>query len=321
MSTSNPFTGIKVAALAGGVGGARLAQGLAAWLPAGNLSIIVNTGDDFEHLGLTICPDLDTVLYTLSGLANPETGWGLAGDTFASLEAIERLGGPSWFRLGDRDMATHIERTRLLREGLSLTEVTARFARALGVKHAILPMSDSPCRTIVLTDQGEMEFQTYFVRHHCEPKALGFRWKGVESAVPTARVLKALESADLVIFCPSNPFVSIDPIINLPGVRSVVQTKTSLALSPIIGGAAVKGPAAKMFIELGMPSSATAVARRYHGLLRGFMLDEVDRSLLPEVEALGMDARAIPSLMPTLTERKAVAQGMLAFGLELLGRG
>lgn len=312
------WTHLRVTALAGGVGGARLAHGLAALLDPGALSVVVNTGDDFETLGLTICPDLDTVTYTLAGLANPETGWGLAGDTTAALEALRRLGGPDWFRLGDRDLATHLFRTQRLRAGQTLTEVTAQIAAGLGARHPILPMCDPPCRTRVLTDEGELEFQEYFVRLQCRPRVNGFRWEGLDSARPTQAVLRALDNADLIVFCPSNPFVSIDPILNLPGVRERVAARCAVAVSPILGGRAVKGPAAKMFAELGFEPSALNVARRYRDLLRGFVLDEVDAGQVNAVEALGMRAAAFPTLMPGLNERAAVARRVLAFGSGLL---
>jgi LPPG:FO 2-phospho-L-lactate transferase len=291
------FLSLNVVALAGGVGGARLANGLANILSPEHLTIIVNTGDDFEHLGLTICPDLDTVTYTLAGLANPQTGWGIRDDTFTTLDWLTRLGGPTWFRLGDGDLATHLLRTQLLRAGMRLTEVTGRLCQALGVKHAILPMCDQPCRTVVQTEWGEMDFQTYFVFHACRPGVKGFRWNGLETATPSPEVLAVLQAADLVVFCPSNPFVSLDPIM---------------------GGKVVKGPAAKMFAELGIPPSALAVAGHYRDLLDGFVLDEVDRDLIPQVKALNITPIAMPTLMPGLGERTAVALQVVELGARLL---
>jgi LPPG:FO 2-phospho-L-lactate transferase len=307
-----------VVALAGGVGGARLAHGLVNILPPNQLSIVVNTGDDFQHLGLTICPDLDTVTYTLAGLANPGTGWGIEGDTFTCLDAIQKLAGPAWFHLGDQDIATHLVRTHLMKQGNSLTEVTHTLSTRLGVKHAVLPMCDTPLRTMVLTDQGEMDFQTYFVREACQPAVKGFRWEGIKNGQPTPEVMAALRSASLVILCPSNPFVSIDPILNLPGVRQSLENRTVVAVSPILGGKVVKGPAAKMFQELGFEASAVNVARHYQGLLSGFVLDQIDAILQPEIQQLGMTARAMPSLMPGLAERVEVARRVIEFGLELL---
>ena len=312
--TMNP----RVVALAGGVGGARLAQGLASILTPDQLSIVVNTGDDFEHFGLTICPDLDTVTYTLAGLANPGTGWGIEGDTFECLEAIQRLGSPTWFHVGDRDLATHLVRTNLLSQGKRLTEVTWALCTHLGVKHVVLPMCDTPLRTLVLTNQGEMDFQTYFVREAFQPVVYGFRWSGVEEGKTTPEVMAAIESAGLVIFCPSNPFVSIDPILNMPGVRHALAKRTVVAVSPILGGKVVKGPAAKMFQELGFEASAVNVARHYGNLLSGFVLDEIDAGLVPEVQQLGIAVRAVPSLMPRIEERVEVARQVMDFGLELL---
>jgi len=308
----------KVVALAGGVGGARLAQGLANILAPDQLSVVVNTGDDFEHFGLTICPDLDTVTYTLAGLANPGTGWGIEGDTFECLKAMQRLGSPTWFHLGDQDLATHLMRTNLLSQGKRLTEVTRILSTHLGVRHAVLPMCDTPIRTLVLTDQGEMDFQTYFVREAFQPVVKGFRWAGVEEGKATPEVMAAIASAGLVIFCPSNPFVSIDPILNLPGVRQALAKRTVVAVSPILGGKVVKGPAAKMFQELGFEASAVNVARHYGDLLSGFVLDEVDAALQPEVQRLGITGRAMPSLMPGIQERIEVARRVMDFGLELL---
>src|SRR5690606_7674437 len=246
-----------VVILAGGVGGARMADGFAQHLPPANLTVIVNTGDDFEHLGLYICPDLDTVCYTLAGLANPETGWGRVDETWNTIANVEKLGGPSWFRLGDQDFATHLERTRRLKEGQSLSQITKDFCKAWGVKHTVLPMSDSPVRTMVDTDEGELAFQEYFVHRRCEPKVKGFRFDNVESAEATESVKEAIESADAIIICPSNPWVSIDPILKtLAPSISLEGRKGIFAVSPIIGGKAIKGPAAKMFAELGIEPSA-----------------------------------------------------------------
>jgi LPPG:FO 2-phospho-L-lactate transferase len=266
---------MKITALAGGVGGAKLAHGLAQNLSPEDLTIIVNTGDDFEHLGLTICPDLDTVCYTLAGLANPETGWGRENETWNTFANIEKLGGPNWFRLGDQDIATHLERTRRLKEGKSFSQVTREFCTAWGIKQTILPMSDSPVRTIVDTDEGELPFQEYFVHRHCEPRVKGFRFDGVETAQPAVGVREALDSAEAIVICPSNPWVSIDPILRV--IKKI--DKPVVAVSPIIGGKTVKGPAAKMYAELGIEPSALAVAEHYHNLLTGFVLDNQDRQL------------------------------------------
>lgn len=315
------YSDLRVVALAGGVGGARLAYGLAQLLSPGNFSVIVNTGDDFEHLGLSICPDLDTVLYTLAELEQPQAGWGIADDTHECLGFLRKIGAPDWFQLGDRDLAVHLQRSEWLRSGMRLTDVTARLAAALGVKTVILPMSDQPCRTMVLTDQGEMDFQTYFVKHGWQPRLLGLAWQGSDRAVMTGEVQQAIQQADLVVICPSNPFVSIDPILNLPDVRTAVQQRPCVAVSPIIGGKAVKGPAGKMFTELGLQPSSLAVAEHYRNLVRAFVLDEVDSAMITDVERLGMRAFAMPTWMKTREERVSVAAGVLSCVQGLLSRG
>jgi len=266
---------MKIVALAGGVGGAKLAHGFAQILPPEDLTVIVNTGDDFEHLGLTICPDLDTVCYTLAGLANSDTGWGRENETWNTISNIEKLGGPNWFRLGDQDFATHIERTRRLKEGKSLSQVTREFCAAWGIKQTVLPMSDSSVRTMVSTDKGELAFQEYFVHRHCEPVVKGFRFEGIEVAQPVPGARDAIKSAQALVICPSNPWVSIDPILRV--LKKI--DKPVVAVSPIIGGKTVKGPAAKMYAEMGIEPSALAVAEHYHNLLAGFVFDNQDRQL------------------------------------------
>ncbi len=271
---------MKIVALAGGVGGAKLADGLAHILLPNELTIIVNTGDDFEHFGLYISPDVDTVCYTLAGLVNPETGWGRHGDTFQALSNIQELGGPSWFHIGDKDLATHLERTRLLHEGQLLNQITQKFCQAWGVSHLIVPMSNQPVRTMVNTvNYGELAFQEYFVKMNCEPQVKGFRFAGVESAKPAPGLLVAIDEADAIVICPSNPWVSIDPILILRGLRPALHGKTVLAVSPIISGQTIRGPAAKMYSELGIQPSALAVAHHYADLLSGFVLDNVDSNL------------------------------------------
>jgi len=321
---------MKLVALAGGVGGAKLADGLAQVLSPENLTVIVNTGDDFEHLGLYICPDLDTVCYTLAGLANPETGWGRAEETYHALENIEKLGGENWFRLGDKDLATHIERTHRLREGQSLSRITRDFCRAWGVQPAVLPMSEDPVRTIVDTlEYGELPFQEYFVQRKCEPRVKGFRFKGIQDAKPARGVLEAIQAADAIIICPSNPWVSIDPILKvitpLPcspapsregDKRQVVRGlmgKPTLAVSPIIGGQTVKGPAAKMYAELGIPPSALAVAEHYKNLLTGFVLDDIDVALVPDVQNLNVQTHVTNTLMKTASDQCRLAEDVLNF--------
>lgn len=305
---------LKIVALAGGVGGAKLAHGLARNLPSKNLTIIVNTGDDFEHYGLYICPDLDTVCYTLAGLANPETGWGRVDETWNVIQNASKLGGPGWFSLGDRDLGTHLERTRRLKNGQCLSEITRDFCKAWGMEHTVLPMSDSPVRTIVDTDEGELAFQEYFVHRRCEPQVKGFRFEGAEQAEPAPGVREALQSADAVVLCPSNPWVSIDPILRvLPRIEKPV-----FAVSPILGGETVKGPAAKMYRELGIVPSAVAVARHYRDLIAGFVFDQVDKNLEGEIGALGMKTYVTNTLMKSHDDRSRLAQETLGFVGELI---
>lgn len=297
----------RVVALAGGVGGAKLAHGLAMQLPAEALTVIVNTGDDFEHLGLPICPDLDTVMYTLAGLANPATGWGQLDESWNFLGALERLGGETWFRLGDRDLATHVERGRRLRAGQTLTQVTQALCDALEVGPRLLPMTDDRLRTMVQTDEGELEFQEYFVHRQCRPRVSGFRFAGEGEARATPEVLQALNDADLVVFCPSNPFVSLGPILHLPGVRERLAAKRGIAVTPIVGGQALKGPAGKMLEELGLPVSPVAVAQAYAGLISGFVLDAVDAALEADVAALGVRVLVTDTVMKNDADRARLA--------------
>ena len=305
---------MKVVGLAGGVGGAKLADGLAQILPPEDLTIIVNTGDDFEHMGLKICPDLDTVCYTLAGLANPETGWGREGETWELMENLERLGGPTWFRLGDRDIATHLERTRRLQSGQSLSEVTAHFCASWGIDPTVLPMSDQPVSTIVLTEDGELPFQEYFVALRCEPQVTGFRFEGINQARPAPGAVEAIQNADVIIICPSNPWVSIDPILSVPGVRSTLNNKVVAAVSPIIGGKAVKGPAAKMYAELGITPSAQAVAEHYGDLLTGFVLDDIDRNL---TKLLSLKTLVTDTIMKRTEDRVRLGEEVLSFTKDL----
>lgn len=301
---------MKVVALAGGVGGAKLADGLAQTLSPEDLTVIVNTGDDFDHYGLRICPDLDTVCYTLAGLANPETGWGREGETWNTLENLNRLGGPGWFRLGDRDLATHLERTRRLAAGETLSQVTAAFCAAWGVGPRVLPATDDDVPTIVRTDEGELPFQEYFVARRCEPRVSGFHFRGAAQAAPAPGVLEALAATDAIILCPSNPWVSIDPILNIPGVWDAMAGRAVVAVSPIVGGQALKGPAAKMYTELGTEPSAFAVAKHYRGLLTGFVLDTIDAGL---VSLLDMPALVTDTIMKNRGDRLRLAQEVLEF--------
>ncbi len=300
---------MKIVALAGGVGGAKLAHGLAQILSPEELTIIVNTGDDFEHYGLYICPDLDTVCYTLAGLANPETGWGRINETWNVIGNASKLGGPGWFNLGDQDLGTHLERTRRLKEGQCLSEITRDFCRAWGIKHTILPMSDQQVRTIVDTEEGELAFQEYFVHRRCEPRVKGFRFDGADKAEAADGVREALQSADAVVICPSNPWVSIDPILKvIPKIEKPV-----VAVSPIIGGQTVKGPVAKMYRELGIEPSALAVANHYRGLATGFVLDQIDQRLEGDIMSLGMQILVTNTLMNSLEYRSRLAEDVLNF--------
>ncbi|MEW6401714.1 MAG: 2-phospho-L-lactate transferase [Chloroflexota bacterium] len=303
---------MKIVALAGGVGGAKLAHGLAQILPPEDLTIIVNTGDDFEHYGLYICPDLDTVCYTLAGLANPATGWGRVDETWNMIENAKRLGGPGWFNLGDRDLGTHLERTRRLSEGQCLSQITRDFCRAWGIQHTVLPMTDQYVHTIVETDEGDLEFQEYFVHRRCEPRVRGFRFDGIEKAEPTFGAREAIAGADAVVICPSNPWVSIDPILRvispLPAGEGLGVRERVFAISPIIGGETVKGPAAKMYRELGIEPSAAAVANHYRGLLSGFVLDRVDAMLAKEIEVKTL---VTDTIMKSDQDRGRLAQEVL----------
>lgn len=306
-----------VCVLSGGVGGARFVRGLVDLVGPEEVTVIGNVGDDAEFFGLHVSPDLDTVMYTLAGLANPETGWGLRGESWNFLDALGRLGGETWFRLGDRDLATHVERSRRLWKGESLTEVTAALCAALGVRVRVLPMTDDIFRTMVQTEGSELEFQEYFVHRRCEPRVTGFRFDGLGSAFPTEQALTALDAADVIIFCPSNPFVSLDPILSLPGVRERVERKGAVAVSPIVGGQAIKGPAAKMFAELGMEVTAAAVAAHYTGLLRGFVLDEVDAELKPSIESDTLQALVTNTVMRGDADRARLAREALDFAAML----
>lgn len=302
----------RILAITGGVGGAKLCLGLAHRLGPDEVAFAVNTGDDFEHLGLEISPDLDTLTYTLAGLANPETGWGRQDESWHFLETLETLGGETWFRLGDRDLALHTARTRLLAAGISRTEVANSLARALGVAHRLLPMSDQAVRTTVQTAQGPLAFQHYFVRDRCEPAVTGFVFQGAEEARPNPQLLEWLEGADGVVICPSNPFVSIDPMLSIPGLRSALENGAApvVAVSPIVGGAAIKGPTAKMMQELALPASALQVAGHYGALLDGFVLDQRDGALADAVPVPSVVAQTV---MVTLQDRIDLADTVLDF--------
>jgi LPPG:FO 2-phospho-L-lactate transferase len=311
---------LKVVALAGGVGGSKLVNGLAEILPGDQLTVIANTGDDFEHLGLTICPDLDTLVYTLAGLANPQTGWGRADETWGFLETLEVLGGPIWFQLGDRDLALHHERTRRLKEGQSLSEVTMHICQTLDISVNLLPMSDHPVRTIVVTDDGELAFQDYFVARRCEPHVKGFRFAGVETASPAPGVMEALSATDLVVLCPSNPWVSLDPILAVKGIWDAVVEKPVVGVSPIVGGKAIKGPAAKMYSELGIQPSVLTVTEHFGDLLKGMVIDIQDEHLALNIEALDIHVCVTNTIMMNIQDRMRLAEEVLNFGTEMIAR-
>ncbi len=307
---------MKILALAGGVGGAKLAHGLAQILPPEDLTVIVNTGDDFEHLGLYISPDLDTVCYTLAGLANPETGWGRADETWNAMANLKRLGAPDWFNLGDNDLATHVERTRRLKEGKTLSEVTREFCAAWGIRHTVLPMSNDPVRTIVETDEGDLPFQEYFVHRKCEPRVKAFRFEGLETASPAPGTREAIQLAEAILVCPSNPWVSVDPILRVLRLPSPVPRPPSIvAVSPIIGGKTVKGPAAKMFAELGIEPSALAVAEHYENFLTGIVVDSVDSELAKRIR---IPTLVTDTLMNSIASRVQLAQKTIHFAGNLL---
>lgn len=302
-----------VVALCGGVGGAKLADGLARVIRSDELSVVVNTADDFRHLGLWISPDIDSVLYALSGLSDPVRGWGRRDESWSFMAALRQLQGPGWFQLGDADLATHVERTRRLAQGESLSVITAQFARALGIVARVLPMSDDPVSTRLLTDEGWLEFQDYFVHRQCRPRVERIEFRGAETARAQAAAITALRREDLraIVICPSNPFVSIEPILAIPSIRTALRERRAPAIgvSPIIGGRAVKGPAAKMLAELGFEVSGLSVARRYSGLIDAFILDHMDP---PAVPIPGIKVSHAPTLMQSAEDREQLAHAVLA---------
>jgi LPPG:FO 2-phospho-L-lactate transferase len=308
----------QVVALSGGVGGAKLALGLSRVLPAGALTVVANVADDFEHLGLCISPDLDTLMYVLAGLDDSERGWGRRGETWAFMAALGALGGETWFQLGDGDLATHVERTRRLRAGESLSQITADLCRRLGIDTRVLPATDDRVRTMLQTDAGLLEFQDYFVRRQCAPKvgAITFAGTAAARAHPAALAALASPGLDAVVICPSNPFISIEPMLALTGLRDAIAACRApvIAVSPIIGGKAVKGPTAKMMAELGLSARASAVARRYGSLLDGYVLDTQDAD---EVRDVPIRSKVTRTMMQNLADREALAQDVLAFAAEL----
>ena len=307
-----------VVALSGGIGGAKLALGLYRVLPPDALTVVCNPGDDFDHLGLRICPDADTVLYTLAGIANRDTGWGRAGETWTFMEALASLGGETWFQLGDGDLALHVERTRRLAGGERLSHIAADIARRLGAHARVVPACDEPVRTVVRTPRGRMAFQHYFVRDRCEPVVTGFEFAGAERARPCGAVLEALadDSLRCVVLCPSNPFISIDPILAVPEMKSAVRTAgvPVIGVSPIIGGSAVKGPTAKMMRELGLDVSNRTIEQHYGDLVDAWIIDSADAA-----DAGGFDrpVRVAPTLMRTEADKDALARAVLELAEEL----
>jgi LPPG:FO 2-phospho-L-lactate transferase len=296
-------------ALAGGVGAARFLDGLTRVLPPERIFIIGNTGDDAKIHGLHISPDLDTVTYTLAGLADPKRGWGILADSFRCLEALGRLGADTWFQLGDRDLATHLYRTERLREGAKLAEITADITAALGVRSRIVPMSDDRVQTRVCTPAGELEFQTYFVKRRARDRVISLRFEGAADATPAPGVIDAIAAADAVILCPSNPFISIGPILAVPGIRQALQQRRDrvVAISPIVGGRALKGPAAHMMKGMRLRPVAAEVARLYADFVGTFVLDEIDRLQAAPIEKLGMKAVVTDTVMRGPRERKSLA--------------
>jgi LPPG:FO 2-phospho-L-lactate transferase len=308
-----------VLALAGGVGGGKFARGLTAVLPPDELAIVVNTADDFVHLGLHICPDIDSVLYAIADLNDPERGWGLAGESWNFMAALRRLGAETWFQLGDRDLATHVLRTEQLAAGRSLSEVTALLAKRMGIAHTVAPMTDRPVRSIVETDEGPLAFQDYFVKRQCQPAFRGVTFEGGARAEPSAAFREALARASAIVIAPSNPFVSIDPILTLQGVRDLMSRSKApvIAISPIVRGAALKGPLAKMMGELGLEPSALGVARHYAKLVDGWIVDNADRDGAPALEALGCRVRVSDTIMRGTKDKARLAREALDFALEL----
>ena len=315
---------MNVVALSGGVGGAKLALGLSRCLDAAELTIVANTADDFTHLGLRICPDLDTVMYTLAEISNRAVGWGQQDETWHCLDALSNLGAESWFRLGDRDLATHLVRSEQLQSGETLSDVTTYLCQRLNIAHRLVPMSDQTVSTQVDTVEGRLSFQHYFVRERCEPQVTGFEFEGVETARPSPGFQTALvDSADNgdgpIVICPSNPFVSVEPMLRLTGVRETLRDshRPVIAVSPIVGGEALKGPAAKMMSELGIEQSAASVASYYGDLIDGFVIDTLDAQLQASIEQIGIPTIVTNTVMVTLADRIQLAEDVLSFAATL----
>jgi LPPG:FO 2-phospho-L-lactate transferase len=308
-----------VVAISGGIGGAKLALGLYRVLPAHSLTVIVNCGDDFDHLGLRICPDIDTTLYTLAGLANTELGWGRQDETWAFMDTLGALGGQTWFRLGDRDLALHVERTRRLAGGESLSSFVADVAQRFGVTAGVIPMSDDPVRTRVQTADGELAFQDYFVRLRCAPPVTALAFDGAASAHPSPAASATLSAGPAaIILCPSNPYLSVDPILAVPGMRALLRAAGApvIAVSPLVAGDAVKGPTAKIMRELGVPLTPASIARHYAGVIDGFVLDRRDAATVGDIDC---HVKVTDTLMKNLEDRDNLAREVLAFASFLAG--
>ena len=308
----------KILAITGGVGGAKLALGLSKILSPEQVMFAVNIADDFTHLGLHISPDIDSLTYALAEQNNQELGWGRAGETWQFIETLGSLGGENWFRLGDKDMALHMRRTGLLNDGNTLTAATVEITRRMGIAHEVMPISNDPIRTVVQTERGNLAFQHYFVRERCQPSVSGFRFDGIENATINPVIRGYLTDCDGIIICPSNPFVSVAPVIEVAGFLAATGHIPTIAVSPIVRGAAIKGPAAKMMQELNIPSTALAVAehyqRKYPGLLDGFVIDASDAE---DLDQFKLPTVATPSVMVSLTDRIALAERCLSFYDEL----
>ena len=305
---------MKIVALAGGVGGAKMVFGLARSHPAVDLTVIVNTGDDFDHLGLRICPDIDTICYTLASLANSDTGWGRSDESWNFITELKTLGGDDWFRIGDKDLATHIERTNRLRKGQPLSKIIHDFCDLWNVKQLVLPMSDQKVATIVCTiDYGDLHFQDYFVKNKCKPEIKGFRFDGINNAEPAPGVINSIEQADVIVICPSNPWVSIDPILKIDKILPSLRQKSIIAISPIINGKSIKGPAAKMYSELGIQPSALAIAEHYKKLIKAIVIDDQDVSLAKDITDLGIIPFITNIIMNTSEDKQNFGKDVLNY--------
>jgi LPPG:FO 2-phospho-L-lactate transferase len=312
---------LKIVALAGGVGGAKLAHGLSMVLPPDNLTVIVNTGDDFNHLGLEISPDIDTVMYTLAGMANPDTGWGLNNESWNTLEGLRALDAPTWFQIGDRDLATHLSRTYLKHEGYKLSEIMQKFSEIWGIKVKIFPMSDEPVRTVVHTRDGRrLSFQEYFVKERYQPCVEKFTFEGIEHAKLFAEVTDNIDKADLVVICPSNPWVSIDPILKVGDIRDRLRSKIVIAVSPFVGDKALKGPAAKMFDEMGIIPCVETVAEHYKDFLTSLVIDTQDLEKVENLIQLGIIPYVTQTIMCNDFDRKFLARRIIELGNSLISR-